>query len=36
LREKYADIQQSSLDFLRELLVLARDTVGGICRPGER
>ncbi|OBG50197.1 type I restriction endonuclease subunit R [Mycobacterium sp. E735] len=27
LREKYADIQQSSLDFLRELLVLARDTV---------
>lgn len=27
LREKYADIQQSSLDFLRELLDLARDTV---------
>lgn len=27
LREKYADIQQSSLDFLRELLELARDTV---------
>jgi type I restriction enzyme, R subunit len=27
LREKYADIQQSSLDFLRELQVLARDTV---------
>ncbi len=27
LREKYADIQQSSLDFLRDLLELARDTV---------
>jgi len=27
LREKYADIQQSSLDFLRDLLDLARDTV---------
>lgn len=27
LREKYADIQQSSLEFLRELLELARDTV---------
>ncbi|RNL78484.1 type I restriction endonuclease subunit R [Nocardioides marmorisolisilvae] len=27
LREKYADIQQSSLDFLRELLDLAKDTV---------
>lgn len=27
LREKYTDIQQSSLDFLRELLELARDTV---------
>lgn len=27
LREKYADIQQSSMDFLRELLELARDTV---------
>jgi type I restriction enzyme R subunit len=27
LRERYADIQQSSLDFLRELLDLARDTV---------
>ncbi|MGX5653297.1 type I restriction endonuclease subunit R [Geodermatophilus nigrescens] len=27
LREKYADIQQSSLNFLRELLELARDTV---------
>jgi type I restriction enzyme R subunit len=27
LREKYSDIQQSSLDFLRELLELARDTV---------
>jgi type I restriction enzyme R subunit len=27
LREKYAGIQQSSLDFLRELLLLARDTV---------
>jgi type I restriction enzyme R subunit len=27
LREKYAAIQQSSLDFLRELLELARDTV---------
>ncbi|WP_104118360.1 type I restriction endonuclease subunit R [Arthrobacter sp. B1805] len=27
LREKYADIQQSSLDFLRQLLELARDTV---------
>ena len=27
LRERYADIQQSSLDFLRELLILARDTV---------
>jgi type I restriction enzyme, R subunit len=27
LRAKYADIQQSSLDFLRELLDLARDTV---------
>lgn len=27
LRDKYADIQQSSLDFLRELLELARDTV---------
>lgn len=26
-RERYADIQQSSLDFLRELLKLARDTV---------
>lgn len=27
LRDKYTDIQQSSLDFLRELLELARDTV---------
>lgn len=27
LREKYAGIQQSSLDFLRELLELAKDTV---------
>jgi type I restriction enzyme, R subunit len=27
LREKYADIQQSSLNFLRELLELAQDTV---------
>lgn len=27
LREKYAGIQQSSLDFLRDLLALARDTV---------
>jgi type I restriction enzyme R subunit len=27
VREKYADIQQSSLDFLGELLQLARDTV---------
>lgn len=27
LRERYADIQQSSLDFLRELLELAADTV---------
>lgn len=27
LRERYADIQQSSLDFLRALLELARDTV---------
>ncbi len=27
LREKYADAMQSSLDFLRELLELARDTV---------
>ena len=27
LREKYADIQQSSLDFLRELLELAKDTI---------
>ncbi|OZE42353.1 DEAD/DEAH box helicase [Rhodococcus sp. 05-2254-6] len=27
IRERYADIQQSSLDFLRELLELARDTV---------
>lgn len=27
LREKYAGIQQSSLEFLRELLALARDTV---------
>lgn len=27
LREKYADIQQSSLDFLRDLLELAKDTV---------
>lgn len=27
LRERYADIQQSSLDFLRELLELAKDTV---------
>ncbi|MHB1594782.1 MAG: type I restriction endonuclease subunit R [Streptosporangiaceae bacterium] len=27
LREKYAGIQQASLDFLRELLELARDTV---------
>lgn len=27
LREKYADIQQSSLEFLRDLLELARDTV---------
>lgn len=27
LREKYSDIQQSSLDFLRDLLELARDTV---------
>lgn len=27
LRERYSDIQQTSLDFLRELLELARDTV---------
>lgn len=27
LRDRYTDIQQSSLDFLRELLELARDTV---------
>ena len=27
LRERYSDIQQGSLDFLRELLELARDTV---------
>ncbi|WP_062213895.1 type I restriction endonuclease subunit R [Demequina oxidasica] len=27
LRDKYADIQQSSLEFLRDLLELARDTV---------
>lgn len=27
LRERYASVQQSSLDFLRELLELARDTV---------
>lgn len=27
LREKYAEIQQSSLDFLRDLLELAKDTV---------
>lgn len=27
IRERYADIQQSSLEFLRELLELARDTV---------
>ncbi|NKZ15510.1 type I restriction endonuclease subunit R [Mycolicibacterium septicum DSM 44393] len=27
LRERYSDIQQSSLDFLRELLELAKDTV---------
>ena len=27
LREKYSDVQQHSLDFLRELLELARDTV---------
>jgi type I restriction enzyme R subunit len=36
LREKYADIQQSSLDFLRELLQLARDTVAAEKQVGEK
>ena len=36
LREKYADTQQSSLDFLRELLQLARDTVAAAKRVGEK
>ena len=30
LRDKYAGIQKSSLDFLRELLELARDTVAAV------
>lgn len=30
LRDRYADIQQSSLDFLWELLELARDTVAAV------
>jgi type I restriction enzyme R subunit len=36
LREKYADIQQTSLDFLRELLQLARDTVAAEKAIGEQ
>jgi type I restriction enzyme R subunit len=36
LRERYADIQQSSLDFLRELLELARDTVAAEKQVGEK
>jgi type I restriction enzyme R subunit len=36
LREKYADTQQSSLDFLRELLQLARDTVAAEKQVGEK
>ena len=33
LRERYADSQQSSLDFLRDLLDLAKDTVAAEKRP---
>ena len=36
LRERYADTQQSSLDFLRELLQLARDTVAAEKQVGEK
>jgi type I restriction enzyme R subunit len=36
LREKYADILQSSLDFLRELLELARDTVAAEKQIGQK
>ena len=36
LREKYVGIQQSSLDFLRELLELARDTVAAEKQVGQK
>lgn len=36
LREKYADLQQSSLDFLRALLELARDTVAAEKELGQK
>lgn len=36
LREKYSGIQQSSLDFLRDLLQLARDTVAAEKQVGEK
>ena len=36
LRERYADTQQSSLDFLRELLELARDTVAAEKQMGQK
>jgi len=36
LRERYADTQQSSLDFLRELLDLARDTVAAEKETGQK
>ncbi|MCL2653861.1 MAG: HsdR family type I site-specific deoxyribonuclease, partial [Propionibacteriaceae bacterium] len=36
LRERYADNQQASLDFLRELLELARDTVAAEREIGEQ
>jgi type I restriction enzyme, R subunit len=36
LRERYADVQQSSLDFLRSLLELARDTVAAEKNAGQR
>jgi type I restriction enzyme R subunit len=36
LRERYADTQQSSLDFLRELLDLAKDTVAAEKETGQK
>jgi type I restriction enzyme R subunit len=36
LRERYSDIQQSSLEFLQELLQLARDTVAAEKQTGQK